>query len=90
MWLTSLVVAETDKVANFLYVDREHARQWNEHRHADEMRLMTGWCWFAKKTGQHRHGFKSKTVAYIDAHHELIQRQAAPAPKKRVRLRLVA
>jgi hypothetical protein len=78
MWLPDAVIAEVNRVARIHYVDRLACVRWNSFREADELRLLTGWCWTARDRRSFRQGFKTQTVAYRDAWYELVKRDAAP------------
>lgn len=79
MWLPANVIAEVDQVARIYYVAVADTRLWNEHRRDGELRLLTGWCWSARRGGTFRQGFKTQTVAYRDAWYSLVAKSDAPA-----------
>ena len=89
MWLPKSVVDEVDEVATIRYIDVAATQRWNKHRHADELRLLTGWAWIAKRGGEYRQGFKTPTVAYRDCYYALVRRQAAPGGTGNRRFRVV-
>jgi hypothetical protein len=80
------VYAEVDDVATIDYVDMLQCQRWNEHRKADELRMLTGWRWTAKDGSNSRQGYKTMTVAYRECHYVLVQGMEAPSIR---RLRLV-
>ncbi len=80
------VYAEVDDVAHIDYVNMEHCRRWNEHRKADELRMLTGWRWTAKDGSNSRQGYKTMTVCYRECHYVLVKGEEAPSIR---RLRLV-
>jgi hypothetical protein len=86
MWLPNRIVAEVDHLARIHYIDMAQTRLWNEHRKADELRLLTGWCWTAKDGRSHRQGFKTMTVAYRDAWYVLVQEGEVPVIRRGLRL----
>lgn len=88
MWLPSSVIADVDRLARVHYVDQALCAVWNARREADELRLLTGWCWTTKDGRAFRQGFKTATVCYRDAWYELVQK--TEAPRLRTRLRAVA
>ena len=90
MWLPTDIIAEVDKLVRIYYIDMHTTKQWNEHRHKDELRLLTGWCWASRNGRQHRQGFKTPTVAYRDAYYTLVAHETAPIPQaNRPRLRVI-
>jgi hypothetical protein len=89
MWIKANIVAQVDEVAKIFYVDVSMATRWNEHRKEGELRMMTGWCWSAKRGGRERTGIKSITTCYIDAYYALVM-EAAPPRISIPRLRVAA
>jgi hypothetical protein len=89
MWIRSEIVTQVQEVARIFYVDVGMATKWNEQRKEGELRMMTGWCWSAKKGGRERTGIKSITTAYIDAYYALVV-EAAPPRITIPRLRVAA
>jgi hypothetical protein len=85
MWLPSNIVAEVDAVARIYYINVTETKRWNEHKSADELRMLTGWCWTSKRGDRHSYGFKTITVAYRDAWYALVQKSETPVVS-RVRL----
>jgi hypothetical protein len=78
MWIRQGMVAEVEKAARVFYIDQALTQRWNEHRKADEPRLMTGWCWQARSGEAHRTGIKTVTACYIDAWYALVAHQRPP------------
>jgi hypothetical protein len=91
-WINNEMGDAVDEVARIFYIDATMTKRWNEHRRANEPRLMTGWCWEAKApaTGG-RSGIKTITAARIDAWYILVQHQEPPRlGRVRAKLRVVA
>lgn len=78
MWLPNSVTDKVDEVATIYYIDLAYTKRWNTYRRANELRLLTGWCWLSKHNKQYRYGFKSKTVAYRDAWYTLVIKSQSP------------
>jgi hypothetical protein len=89
MWVSKTIIDEVDRAARIFFIDMTMTARWNEHRRADEPRLMGGWAWEAKVGGESRTGIRSLTAAYIDAWYALIQKTEAPTYRRR-RLQVVA
>jgi len=89
MWLPRDIVAEVERVARVFYVNVADTKLWNDHRRPGELRMLTGWGWSARNGSASRQGFKTITVAYVDAHYALVQRSEAPVMQRR-RLSMVA
>jgi len=89
MWLPANIVADVEHVARIYYVGVNDTKLWNKHRRSGELRLLTGWCWTARKGYAFRQGFKTQTVAYRDAWYALVAHSEAP-PIARPRLRVIA
>jgi len=86
MYFPNEVTSAIEEVARFYYVDKAHTRRWNENRRDTELRLLTGWAWFAKDGSTHRAGFKTISAAYRDAHYVLLEHRDAPVERRRVRV----
>jgi len=86
MWLPNNIVADVERVASIRYLDRDTCKNWNEHRRAGELRLLTGWCWTSKTGRQHQLGLKTMTAAYRDAWYVLVAKEAAPGVRPRLRV----
>lgn len=79
MWISRDMAAEIESVAHVFYVDKTMCARWNEHRHASEPRLMTGWAWEARAGRRgHRLGIKTMTACYIDAWYALVAKTEPP------------
>lgn len=89
MWLKDSVISDVERVALIRYVGVDECRRWNEHRREGELRLLTGWMWAAKRGRSYQHGFKTRTIALIDAWYHLVAETEAPAVD-RPRLRVVS
>jgi hypothetical protein len=89
MWLPKIIIQEVDQVATIRYIDVTATERWNRYRHKDELRLLTGWAWIAKRGGEYRQGFKTQTVAYRDCYYALLRHQSAPGGTGRRRFRVV-
>ena len=86
MWLPTNIIAEVDALARIYYIGMDACVQWNKHRHADELRLLTGWCWSSRDGASYRQGFKTQTVCYRDAYYTLIRHEVAPISRPRLRI----
>jgi hypothetical protein len=89
MWLPNTIIDQVEELARVHYVDKLECQRWNEHRQPGELRLLTGWCWTAKRGTEYRQGFKTRTVAIRDCYYAIALQQRAPI-SKRSRIRLVA
>lgn len=90
MWLPNDVVKSVDAVARIYYINKIESQRWNEHRRRGELRMLTGWCWSAKASGEQRYGFKTMTVAYRDAWYSLVNKSELPRVRYRANLERVA
>jgi len=88
MWLPNDIIAEVDRVARVIYIDKAQCKVWNDHRRDDELRLLTGWTWIARNGSAHGQGYKTRTVCYRECWYALVQQRATPAIN-RPRLRVV-
>jgi hypothetical protein len=79
MWLTSSVIEQVDELAFIRYINVQDAMSWNIQRRPEEIRLLTGWEWIARRGHLHRQGFKTQTVAYRDAYYTLVRHEDAPS-----------
>ena len=86
MWFAKSIERDVDEVVIIRYVGRAECKRWNEHRRDGEMRLFTGWSWFARYTNSHQQGLKSKSACYRDAYYQLILRAEPPRLPKLVRV----
>ena len=82
MWLPANIIKDVDEVARIYYINVAESQRWNAHKGEGELRMLTGWCWSAKNSDQHRYGFKTITIAYRDAWYELVKKQATPSIHK--------
>lgn len=89
MWLPRSVIDEVDEIATIRYIDLAATQRWNQHRHKDELRLLTGWAWIAKRGGEYRQGFKTPTVAYRDCYYALVRHTHAPGGTGTRRFRVI-
>lgn len=87
-WFPNNIIAEVDRLARITYLDRNACKLWNDNRRGNELRLLSGWMWTSRSTGEHRQGFKTISVCYRDAWYSLVQHRATPAVV-RARLRVV-
>lgn len=79
MWITMDVIKQVDKVARIRYITRSECELWNAHRRNGELRMLTGWEWIARDlSGRHGHGYKTMTVAYVQAFYTLVKGEQAP------------
>ena len=78
MWIPKNVIESVDQLARIYYISGVDAQRWNQHRHENELRMLSGWCWASRKGHRHRYGFKTISVAYRDAWYELVQETTTP------------
>lgn len=81
------IIEQIEEVATFRYIDLDACKRWNAQRREGELRLLTGWQWSERGGTEHRGGFKTLTVAAVDAFYTLVKHQATP---RITRLRVVA
>ena len=89
MWLPNDVVNSVNDVARIHYLNKDMCAAWNKQRHADELRLLTGWVWQSKINGRYQMGLKTYSACVRDAYYTLILKHAAPGIASRFRMRVV-
>jgi hypothetical protein len=90
--ITNEFRAAVEAKAHVFYIDKVMCQRWNAHRQPNQPRLLTGWCWEAKRSkDDYRTGIKTPTGAYIDAWYALVLHEAPPRiGRSAARLRVVA
>jgi hypothetical protein len=85
------IIGKVEAVARIRYMARDDVKLWNENRRGGELRLLSGWCWTAKKGSEYRQGLKTYSAAVRDAYYELVLHEAAPGiTPRRTSLKAVA
>jgi len=83
MYLPKNVVKDVGDIARIHYINGAMCQAWNSQRHADELRLLSGWCWQSK--GNYQMGLKTYSAAVRDCYYRMIAKQAAPGVRVRLR-----
>lgn len=85
MYLPKNVVKDVGDIARIHYINGAMCQAWNSQRHADELRLLSGWCWQSKVDGKYQMGLKTYSAAVRDCYYRMIAKQAAPGVRTRLR-----
>jgi hypothetical protein len=89
MRIPNATIADIEDAVIIRYVNVHECAQWNEHRKPGELRMFTGWAWFAKTGNEHQMGLKTWSACARDAYYRQVKHIDTPAMRRR-QLRAVA